>query len=115
MVAKSSPLPWNMPRADLIPMWDRGKTVVITSLVCQLMDMKSITVRELHERTEQVVQQAVAADGFVITSHGEPLAIIKPVRGASAPRSPLPKRDASILPTTQFDSTAFISEDRNGR
>ena len=77
--------------------------------------MKSITVRELHEQTEQVVLRAAEEDGFVITSQGEPVAILKPARERRLRGNPLPQRDASALPTTKFDSTVFISEERNGR
>lgn len=84
-------------------------------IVCQLVGMKSITVRELHEQTEQVVRRAVEEDGFIITSQGEPLAILKAARESRVRGNPLPRRDASTLPTTKFDSTAFISEDRDAR
>jgi len=77
--------------------------------------MKSITIRELHEQTAQVVHRAAAEEGFVITEGGEAVAILKPARGWNPHGRPLPKRDPSTLPTTQFDSTAFVSDERSGR
>lgn len=90
------------------------KTVVIDGIVRQSVGMKSITVQELHEQTEQVVRRAAEEDGFIITSQGEPLAILKAARESRITGNPLPKRDVSTLPTTKFDSTDFISEERSG-
>ncbi len=77
--------------------------------------MKAITIRELHERTEQLVQEAAAQDGFVITENGEPLAVLAAARRARRSGKPLPRRDPATLPTTSADSTTFVSEDRNDR
>lgn len=77
--------------------------------------MKAITIRELHERTEQLVQEVARQDGFVITEHGEALAVLAAPRGVRRSGKPLPRRDPATLPTTSADSTAFISEDRNRR
>ncbi|MBI4660119.1 MAG: type II toxin-antitoxin system prevent-host-death family antitoxin [Verrucomicrobia bacterium] len=77
--------------------------------------MKAITIRDLHDRTEQLVQEAARRDGFVITEQGEPLAVLTAARGARRSGKPLPHRDPATLPTTSADSTIFVSEDRNGR
>ncbi len=90
-------------------------TVVNAVVVCQVVGMKSITVLELHEQTDAVVQRVAEEDGFVITSEGEPLAILRSVREPQVRRNPLPRREASTLPTTRADSTLFISEERDGR
>lgn len=79
------------------------------------MRMKAITIRELHDRTEQLVQEVARRDGFVITERGEPLALLTAARGARHAGKPLPRRDPATLPTTNADSTTFVSEDRNGR
>ena len=42
--------------------------------------MKSITIAEMHERTEQVLQQMSEEDGFVITTQGQPVAILRPAQ-----------------------------------
>ena len=76
--------------------------------------MKAITIRELHDRTEQLVQEAARQDGFVITEHGVALAVLAAARGARRSGKPLPRRDPATLPTTSADSTTFVSEDRNG-
>jgi antitoxin (DNA-binding transcriptional repressor) of toxin-antitoxin stability system len=77
--------------------------------------MKPITIQELHERTEQLVQEVARQDGFVITEHGEALAVLAAPRSVPRSGKPLPRRDPATLPPTSADSTAFISEDRNGR
>ncbi len=77
--------------------------------------MKAITIRELHDRTEQLLQETAHQDGFVIMEHGEPLAVLTVARGARRLGKPLPRRDPATLPTTGADSTTFVSEDRNGR
>lgn len=77
--------------------------------------MKAITIRELHDRTEQLVQEAARQDGFVITERGEALAVLAAARGARRSGKPLPRRDPATLPTTSGDSTTFVSEDREGR
>ena len=74
--------------------------------------MKSITIGELHEHTEQVVLRAVEDDGYVITTQGKPVAILRPAQGRRLGGKPLPKREPGTLPTTKADSTVFISEER---
>ena len=77
--------------------------------------MKSITIGELHEHTEQVVLRAVEDDGYVITTQGQPVAILRPAHGRRLGGKPLPKRKPETLPTTKADSTDFISEERGAR
>lgn len=77
--------------------------------------MKSITISELHEHTEQVVLRAAEEDGFVITTQGQPVAILRPAQGRRMSGKPLPKREPGTLPTTKADSTDFISEERGAR
>ena len=77
--------------------------------------MKSITIGELHEHTKQVIQRAAEEDGFVITTQGHAVAILRPVHGRRLGGKPLPKREPGTLPTTKADSTDFISEERGAR
>lgn len=79
------------------------------------MDMKSITIGELHEHTEQVVLRAAEEDGFVITTDGQPVAILRAAQSRRPGGKPLPRREPTALPTTSADSTAFISEERAAR
>ena len=58
------------PRAELANAERCGKGV----------NMKSITIAEMHERTEQVLQQMSEEDGFVITTQGQPVAILRPAQ-----------------------------------
>lgn len=77
--------------------------------------MKSISIAELHENTEQVVLRMSEEDGLVITTQGQPVAILRPARERRSRGTPLPKRNPGTLPTTKADSTVFISEERGAR
>ena len=77
--------------------------------------MKSITLSELHEHTEQVVMRMSDEDGLVITTQGRAVAILRPAIERRSQGQPLPKRDPGALPTTRADSTEFISEERGAR
>ena len=77
--------------------------------------MKSITIAELHEHTEQVVLRTSEEDGFVITTGGQLVAILRPAQVRSVRGKPLPKRSPATLPTSRADSTDFISEERGAR
>lgn len=77
--------------------------------------MKTITIRELHDRTEQLVQEAARQDSFVITERGEALAVLTAALDTRRFGKPLPRREPATLPTTSADSTSFVSEDRNER
>jgi len=77
--------------------------------------MKTITIGELHDRTEQLVLEAARRDGFVITDEGEAVAVLSAARGVRRIGKSLPRRDPAILPATRHDSTIFVSEDRDGR
>ena len=77
--------------------------------------MKSITIAELHEHTEQVVLRMSEEDGLVITTQGQPVAILRPAQEWSFRGKPLPRRNPATLPTTRADSTVFISEERGAR
>ena len=79
------------------------------------VDMKSITIAELHEHTEEVVLRMSGEDGFVITTKGQPVAILRPAQERRSQGKPLPKRNPATLPTTRADSTDFISEERGAR
>ncbi len=77
--------------------------------------MKSITLAELHEHTEQVVLRMTEEDGLVITTQGQPVAILRPAPERRSRGTPLPKRNSGTLPTTRADSTVFVSEERDAR
>ena len=75
--------------------------------------MRSITIRELHEQTEQLVQEASRHDGIVITEKVRAVAMLTPARGSGGAGKPLPHREPLTLPTTRADSTVLISEERD--
>ena len=85
--------------------------------------MKTITIRELHTRTGELVRQASSHGEIWVTQHGQVIAKILPA--TEAPRSPYFSRrkpssafkrlDASGKTGRGTDSTAGISEDREDR
>ena len=52
---------------------------------------------------------------IVITDRGEPIALLKRAEGSDLAGKPFPKRDRRKMPKVNFDSTIYISEDRDGR
>ena len=76
------------------------------------MNMKRISIRDLHLHTGQYVRQA-AEEGLIVTDRGRTVAILAPV-GQEAGGAPLPDRESLIrrLPRLRVDSTALISEER---
>ena len=76
--------------------------------------MKTISVEELHEQTGQFVHLAAHED-VLVTEHGQPLAVMKPVRGVNLPGKPFPRRDPAAMPKAQVETSQYLSEDREGR
>lgn len=76
--------------------------------------MKSVTVEELHAATATFVQEAAAVP-LLITSHGQPVAVLRKVEQLDRVGKPLPDREDWIarLPQTDLDSTRVVSEDRD--
>ena len=99
--------------------WERGEDLnaglANAERYGKRVDMKSITIAELHEHTEEVVLRMSGEDGFVITTKGQPVAILRPAQERRSQGKPLPKRSPATLPTTKADSTDFISEERGAR
>ena len=73
--------------------------------------MRSSTVRELHLKTSQIVNQVVAGESFIIKKRGVPVAEIRPISVRPSPR--MPDREALILsgPET-MDSGRMLEQDR---
>lgn len=85
-----------------------------------LCHMKTISIRELHERTGAWVRAAAAHEQIIVTDSGKPVAVISPHR---APAKENKFKNRKLLPaykklmgklTGGTDSTEIISEDRNG-
>ena len=84
--------------------------------------MKTISIAELHEHTEQWVRRA-GAEPLIIADAGTPLARIEPCTAESA----MTLRDRRLRPgfaqlagrlapkSAADDATRFISEERNAR
>jgi hypothetical protein len=78
--------------------------------------MKTISIDELHERTGQFVQLAARED-IVVVDQGQPRAVLKRFPEAAAVQAHWQERERALagLPMLGADSTAIISEDRDGR
>jgi antitoxin (DNA-binding transcriptional repressor) of toxin-antitoxin stability system len=81
--------------------------------------MKTISIRELHERTGAWVRKAVELGAIIVAERGKPLARLEPVPDV---RSANPFRARRVRPGyarlrgklgRATDSTAMISEDRD--
>lgn len=78
--------------------------------------MKTISVEELHERTDQVIDQA-AQNTIVVTRNGRPQALLKPYPDAASLKQHWVERERMLvrLPRVSVDSSEYISQDRDGR
>jgi prevent-host-death family protein len=76
--------------------------------------MKTVTIRDLHHRTGEVVR-ASAHEKILITERGRAVALLKGVEPADLAGKPFPKRDRRKLPRVRVDSTVYISEERDAR
>ena len=96
----------------MFQLWERrltqGRAVGYNSVV------KTITIQELHDHTQDYVR-AAAQEPIAIADQGKQIAMLSSVRGADLPGKPFPRRDPNSLPKTTVETSAYISEDRNGR
>jgi prevent-host-death family protein len=81
--------------------------------------MKTISIRQLHERTGEWVRAAAAHEAIVVTDSGKPVAVISPHR---APAIGNKFKNRKLLPAYAkvmgklrggTDSTQAVSEDRD--
>ena len=75
--------------------------------------MKTISIKELHARTGHWVRTAKTTP-LIVTDRGEKVASLQP-HNNTLPVVKFAKRDWSKLPSSDLDSTDFISSDRDGR
>lgn len=85
--------------------------------------MKTISIRELHEKTGLLVREARRLGGLIVTERGTPVARLEPL----APRRRAnPFRERALLPAFArllrsgklgrgAESTRIVAEDRDGR
>ena len=78
--------------------------------------MKTISIRELHLRTERWVRHAANGGAIVVTYHGRRVAVLQPF-DASVRVTALPNREAAIQKRSQVrvDSGVYASELRQDR
>lgn len=81
----------------------------------QCVTMKTISIRQLHERTGSWVRSAAKDGRFVVSDRGRPVAVLGPFQGP--PDKPFGKRKMTrgfaSLPKVGGDSSRTISEERD--
>jgi len=82
--------------------------------LCHYCDMKTVSIKQLHETTGRYVREA-ASQAVYVTDHGQLVAVLKPVASEDLPGRPFPRRRARDLPSGGVDSTAGISAERDFR
>lgn len=84
-------------------------------LMCHIVHMKEITIRELHLKTGAWVRRVAREGRVVVKERGQPVATLVPFelehRGTPFSKRVLVPGFADLPPTTG-DSTDYISEDR---
>jgi antitoxin (DNA-binding transcriptional repressor) of toxin-antitoxin stability system len=75
--------------------------------------MRTISLRELHARTGELVREA-SVEPLQVTDRGRVLAVIQAPSVAARQGTPLPNREAWIAkqPLPKSDSAELISDDR---
>jgi len=76
--------------------------------------VKTISIKQLHARTGYWARLATKTP-LIITDRGEQIASLQPVPAAATGRPVFKGRDWSKLPSSDLDSTVFISGDRDAR
>ena len=77
--------------------------------------VKTISIKELHAETGRWVRTAKKRT-LIVTDRGEQVASLQPLSISTKPRAVLNAAERRAwMPVTPFDSTVFISEDRDGR
>jgi antitoxin (DNA-binding transcriptional repressor) of toxin-antitoxin stability system len=76
--------------------------------------MKTVTIRELHERTGRWVRHAASREPVVVTDRGRRVAFLQAFDPAAAGRS-LPDREARIRKRSRIDvdSATYLAEMRD--
>lgn len=85
--------------------------------------MKTVSIRELHQRTGSLVREAGRLGGLIVTERGTPVARIEPA-GHKLPINPF--RDRKLVPAyarllrsgklgAGTDSTRIVSDSRDDR
>ena len=76
--------------------------------------MRKASVRDLHIRTSELVQQAAEGEVIVIERRGQAVAELRPLsKPPGKPKLPDMSRFWNEFPQLSGDSTRFIEEDRD--
>lgn len=75
--------------------------------------MRKASIRDLHIRTSELVQEASEGEIIVIERRGHPIAELRPLSNLQKrPKLPDMSRFWNTFPQLSGDSTRFIDEDR---
>lgn len=79
-----------------------------------MCDMKTISIRELHQETGRWVRHAAVKEPVIVTDRGHRIAALLPVERATLGR-PLPDRETRILKRSRIriDSARYQAEMRD--
>ncbi len=75
--------------------------------------MKTISIRELHERTGHWVRTAHREGAITVTDRGRRIAVLGDIALLTQSDKPFPKRDRDAMPAVVVDSADLISSDRD--
>jgi antitoxin (DNA-binding transcriptional repressor) of toxin-antitoxin stability system len=75
--------------------------------------MRRLNVRELHYRTDAIIDQVAAGDVIVIQKRGVPVAELRPVGPAAKGFPPEHWERLKRFPSLRGDSGRYISRDRD--
>jgi antitoxin (DNA-binding transcriptional repressor) of toxin-antitoxin stability system len=76
--------------------------------------MKTISIKQLHAETGRWVR-AASKQPIIVTDRGERIASLQPHAPANSPTPVFCLKHRGVRPKISVDTTAYISEDRDGR
>jgi prevent-host-death family protein len=75
--------------------------------------MRSVSIRDLHIHTSELVREAAGGTVIVIEKRGEPMAELHPLTEKKRPLFPDFKAIRARMPRMDVDSTDIVSEGRD--
>jgi antitoxin (DNA-binding transcriptional repressor) of toxin-antitoxin stability system len=89
-----------------------GPNLVATKNGCQLLNMRTATIHELHMNTGKLIR-AAAHEKIIITERGQHVALLKAVDGPDIVGKPFPMFDIRKMPKSKVHSMIYVSQDRD--
>jgi antitoxin (DNA-binding transcriptional repressor) of toxin-antitoxin stability system len=91
-----------------------GANLGATKNGCRLLNIRTVTIRELHLNTRTLVC-AAGRQKITITDRGRPIALLKTLDEPDLVGKPFSRRDIRKMPKSKVDSTIYVSQDRDRR